>query len=332
MTKSDEPTNMTSPPLLIREANDIADGFTDLDKEAYAWMMRFVGGRASADDLAALQDWARRSSDHAEAFDRVSRTWRSLEAAGKGLAAQDGAPLRLGRRAFLGGASAASAAGAVFLVAHPPLELWPSWSELNATYRTGVGEQRRVALAGNVSIDLNTRTSMAGGAEPELISGEAFITATTNAAMPFAMRAAGGRIVLTDDGSCNVRSEYSTARVTCMRGKVMVEHRGTMLSLTMGKQVSYSEQGFDAVIEIDPSLVSAWQQGFVIFQSTPVTEVVAEVNRYRAGRIILTNGALGRRLFNARLRIANIDRVVGQIEQAFGARSTALPGGIVLLG
>ena len=63
-----------------------------------------------------------------------------------------------------------------------------------------------------------------------------------------------------------------------------------------------------------------------------LTEAIAEINRYRPGRIILTNAALGARIFNARFRIENIDGVVGQIQQVFGASATSLPGGIVLLG
>lgn len=82
----------------------------------------------------------------------------------------------------------------------------------------------------------------------------------------------------------------------------------------------------------DPAFVTAWQGGIVIFHSTPVAEVIAEVNRYRSGKIILTNDALGRERFSARFRIENIERVIGQIEQIFGARATALPGRIVLLG
>ena len=70
----------------------------------------------------------------------------------------------------------------------------------------------------------------------------------------------------------------------------------------------------------------------LVFRSTPLADAVAEINRYRSGRIFVTNAALGRRLFNARFPIANVDGVVAQIQQVFGASVTTLPGGIVLLG
>jgi transmembrane sensor len=83
---------------------------------------------------------------------------------------------------------------------------------------------------------------------------------------------------------------------------------------------------------IDPAVVTAWKDGVLVFHETRLSEAIAEINRYRPGRIILTNAALGHRLFNARFRIKDVDGVTAQIQQVFGASATALPGGIVLLG
>jgi transmembrane sensor len=244
----------------------------------------------------------------------------------------------IGRRAFLGGALAASAAGiAVLAAVHPPLGLWPSWSELAADYRTQTGEQRRVVLSDNTSIEMNTQTSIdlrSAGAEKgriELITGEAMISAPPKASGALTVLAANGRIVATD-AQFNVRYQGHAVCVTCIAGDVSVELHASIVRLPAGQQVVYSDQEIGPVVAVDATVVTAWQDGIVIFKSTPLSEVVAEVNRYRSGKIILTNEALGRRLFNARLRIADIDRVVSQIEQAFGAKTTTLPGGIVLLG
>lgn len=329
-------------------ADDPHHGFSPLDDEAYEWMARFTGGQASRSDLAALRRWILRSQAHAEAFERVSRTWTSLGPVGETLsalgvisrqfphhmkAAASAGPV-IGRRALLGGALAASAAGAAAVVmARPPLGLWPSWSELAAEYRTTTGEQRKITLADRVSIDMNTRTSIAlrAGAQTEIIAGEALITARAQAEEPFILLAANGRIAAAD-ARFNVRVEDRTAWISCVTGKVEVEQRSSAVSLPAGQQVHLSPAGMGRSVGVDAAAISAWQSGIIIFQSTPIIDVVAEVNRYRPGRIILTSTDLGRRLFNARLRIENIGRVVGQIEQAFGARATMLPGGIVLLG
>jgi transmembrane sensor len=164
-----------------------------------------------------------------------------------------------------------------------------------------------------------------------LITGEAMISASPKTSGALTVLAANGRIVATD-AQFNVRCHEQAVRVTCVAGDVSVELRASIVRLPAGQQVLYSDQEIGPAVAVDAAVVTAWQSGIVIFKSTPLSEVVAEVNRYRLGKIILTNDALGRRVFNARLRIADIDRVVSQIEQAFGAKATTLPGGIVLLG
>jgi transmembrane sensor len=320
----------------------------EAEAEAYEWLMRFADGQAKRADLAALKRWIARSPAHAEAFARMSRTWKFLGPVGEELAAADmiagpapraqdiAANLKvgLGRRAFLGGALAASAAGVAVLVARPPLGLWPSWSELAADYRTAVGEQREINLADRATIDLNTRTSLslhAKGAEAEIISGEAMISTKPATAEPFTVVAAGGRVTATE-ARFNVRIEDRIACVTCVTGNVRIERNESTLSLSSGQQISYSAEEMGRVITVDPAAVSAWRDGIVIFQSTPVSEVVAEINRYRPGKIFLTNKTLGRRVFNARVRIENIGRVVSLIEDVFDAHATVLPGGILFLG
>ncbi len=69
---------------------------------------------------------------------------------------------------MLGGAIAAAAG---YLVIRPPLDMWPSIEELSADYRTGEGEQRKVMLAPDISVELNTQTSPGAAACAERNAG-----------------------------------------------------------------------------------------------------------------------------------------------------------------
>jgi transmembrane sensor len=322
-----------------------------LEDEAYAWAVRFISGDAGPDDIQALKEWSAKSPARAAAFDEASKVWQATGAAVQQLAAAGGCgiPARNGiarvpgrqktvsRRAVLGGALAASAAGIAVLAAHPPLGLWPSWSELTADYRTETGQQRRITLPGDVAIEMNTRTSIAlrsagqNGGRFELIAGEAVISAPPPAAGAITVLAADGRIVAAD-ARFNLRSEGRSVRVTCISGEIRVECGAARMQLPAGRQVIYSDRGLGQPTSVDPATVTAWQDGIVIFQATPIAEVIEEINRYRSGRVILLDAALGRERFSARFRIANIDHVVEQLAQVFGARVRTLPGGIVLLG
>lgn len=323
---------------------------TPLEYQAYGWVVRFISGEAGPNDIEALKEWSARSPAHAAAFDQASRTWKAVGPARPGPSATNISVIRLdaakkasisaepnmARRAFLGGTLAASAAGAAFMVVRPPLELWPSWAELAADYRTAAGEQRQIILADSVSVEMNTRTSIAlrpSQDEPgriELIAGEAMVLMSKTSGA-FTVLAADGRIIATN-ARFNVRYGDGDVCVTCLQGTIQVERQAAVLPLPAGQQVVYSAQGIGVPVAIDSATVMAWKDGIVIFNSTPIADVIAEVNRYRRGRIVLTNAGLGRERLNARFRIENIDRVVSQIEQVFGARATALPGGITLLG
>jgi transmembrane sensor len=318
----------------------------EVDREAQDWAMRFAAGSADRAELEIFKRWSARDPAHAEAFARACRLWDSIEPASAILAAQREAKLpapkrqiglRPGRRAFIGGALAASAAAAAYVVIRPPLGLWPSLTELTADYRTGVGEQRNISLADGPSVGLNTRTSIAlrpaaAGAERiELIAGEAVITAHRDMRRVVDVIAADGHATATD-AIFNMRYEETTVCTTCVTGEIEVERRGRSARLRAGQQIIYSPNGFGMVTSVDLAVVTAWNNGMLVFHATPLSEAIAEINRYRSGRIILTNAALGRRLFNARFRIENIDGVVKQIQQIFDADVMELPGGLVLLG
>ncbi len=317
-----------------------------LELEAYGWVVRFVSGQASVTDIAALKQWSAQSPSHAAAFDNARRTWTALDPERRRKLSENVVPLRpalnpsvatpsrLGRRAFLGGAIAASIAGAAVVVARRPLDLWPSLTELVADYRTETGERRQVRLADNISVDMNTQTSIALRSSPansdrfELISGEALISAPET---PVTVLASEGRVIASN-ARFNIRHIGQSVCVTCLHGSIEVITPGMATALHADRQVVYSAGTLGDLVTVDPAVATAWKDGIVIFDRTPVSDVVAEINRYRQGKVILTNAALGRELFNARFGIQIIDSVVGQIAQVFNVKVRNLPAGIVLLG
>jgi transmembrane sensor len=321
------------------------DGRDVLLHEALDRVARLKAGAPTRADVEALARWREQSPAHEEAFRKAARLFRNAGVAADELAGQarsiDVAPTlhgqrpgRLARRALLGGAIAAAAAG--YLVIRPPLGMWPSLEELSADYRTGKGEQRKVAVSSDVSLELNTQTSVALRAAPdetriELIAGEASVTATRPPARPFVMLAASGRISATQ-GDFNARCLDGRVRVSCLNGTVHVAHGGQTVQLHAAEQVSYSLGGFGAPVAVDPAQVAAWQAGLLIFRDQTLADVVDEVNRYRSGKIIITSAELKLRVVNGTFQISKLGDFVLQVQQLFGAQVRSLPGGVVLLG
>ena len=320
-------------------------GLGAMEREAHAWVRRLTSGDATVEDAEAFKLWRQQSAAHAIAFARASKLWETVGQAGHNLRYDpaslgvllDGEAKRvMTRRLVLGGglATAAAAVGAVTL--RPPLELWPSWSEFAADYRTGTGEQRKVALSDNVSINLDTRTSIAlrpdhgDTSRIELITGQASIATAPQQSRPVTVIASSGQTVASQ-ASFDVRYLGAEVRVTCLGGEVRVEHEGNARTVRERQQIAYDERRMSDIVAIDLAVEAAWQEGLLIFRYTPLPKVVEEVNRYRSGRIFIVNAELNAHLINGRFHIDRIDEVLLQLEQAFGVKAKTLPGGIVLL-
>jgi transmembrane sensor len=316
------------------------DDLSSLQREALAKVRWLVSGEATIADVEDAKQWQAQSAKHAEAFAFASRLWGQLGPAGENVLMRGGERLpapaqrmayRPSRRLVIGGALAACAA---YAVVRPPLHLWPSMTELTADYRTAVGEQRRVALAGGASMELNTRTSISlrnageAGNGIELIDGEALID--TGSASPFTVIAGNGRVSATG-ARFNVRYDGTTACVTCIDGGIDIQRFGGTQRLAAHQQYTYAEREAGVATAADPVTATAWQDGLLIFQRTPLASVVDEVNRYRPGKIVLMNAQLGQRMVNARFRVQNVDEIMTLAQQVFGAKVTSLPGGLVIL-
>ncbi|WP_315728454.1 MULTISPECIES: FecR family protein [unclassified Bradyrhizobium] len=322
--------------------------FDPLLDEALDWVIRLKTGAPLRSDLDALRHWREQSAAHDEAFKTAARLFRQAGVAARELAheqedqratrAPRGAsspqlPSRsVTRRLVLSGSIAAAAA---YMVVHPPFGLWPSISEFSADYRTTKGEHRKVMLTPDIALELSTQTSVALRPAPdqlriELIAGEASVTARLASQKPVELVAAGGR-VSASQADFNARCLDGVVAVTCLDGSVAVAQDGRVVQLRASEQVSYSAAGLQAVIPVDTAQVSAWRTGLLIFRDRPLASVVEEVNRYRSGKIIITNDDLKRRLVNGTFQLDRLDNFVAQVEQLFGARAVSLPAGVVLL-
>jgi transmembrane sensor len=323
------------------EEGESAGELTPLEEEAHAWVRRLASGEVTRRDAQALKSWCDTSTAHAAAFSEASQFWQALGPAARALRDDlavtgdrrpERRPLRIGRRAVLGGALAASAAA--LMIARPPLGLWPAFSELQADYRTGIGEQRRIAVNDDVAVQMNGRTSISIGAGSDLdminlIAGEASF-ATADRLRPFRVVAAAGSASAVN-ARFDMRVLGSTARVTCFADGVRVVHGGDAVTLAPRQRVSYDDHGLGPIVAIDPVAAAAWQDGLMIFDMTPLAEVIDELNRYRSGRIVLLNSDVAQAPVNGRFRIDRPQEALAQIERAFGLRQRLLPGGLALL-
>lgn len=312
-------------------------GLDPLKREALAWILRLKSGEATVADAEALARWRAEHPDRDAAFREAARIWQLLgPAVAAAVRASDLQPARrplLARRAVLCGALAASVAAAAVMV-RPPLDLWPSLSELAADFRTAKGERRRIVLAGEVVIDLNTQTSLSrrgSDRQLDLLAGEALVTCRRSPAGQLELAAAGGSVVA-EDADFAVRCDNGAVTVSCLSGTVEVQHRAGSVKLAAGLQTDYSARSISQPIVSDAEVATGWMSGRLVFKDRPLGQVIDEVNRYRSGRIVVIDSTVARRTVNATFHLDRLDDVIAQIRDAFGVSVTTLPGGLVLIG
>jgi len=295
-----------------------------LQQQAHDWLVLLTSGQATTADADALRAWCALSDDHAYAFAQAKALWHGLGAA----AAKTHGP-RIGRRALLAGAIAASAAAVAVSYSVPG-----GWRAIDADYQTAVGEQRQVQLASGITLQLNTRTRLnqqvlpAGLQNIELLHGEISVQAPADSTVRVQ---SGAGWMAARNARFNVRRLDERTCIACLEGIVQVQVGSQQISVSQGRELVYAGQVVDDNRAFDPAAIDAWTQKRLVFNDTPLAQVIDEVNRYRPGRLVLLNTTLGQRKVQVRLGLDQLAGFAQMIHDAYGATCTELPGGVVVI-
>lgn len=237
----------------------------------------------SASDQRALDRWSRADPRHAAALDRARALWDRFDMVAPAWERmQQDRPDR-GRRAALG------ALAGLGLVALAGSRL--AGPGLFADYRTGAGESRSLALPDGSAVELGARSALSLGATPRAVSldeGEAYFRIRPGP-QPFAVLALGARI----EAPARQATEFALRAVR--RQGLLAASRGTLdltlpghapIRVAAGTETRFSADAAGPASASAPGSVAPWRQGRLIFADTPLAEVVAELGRYRPGRVM----------------------------------------------
>ncbi len=289
--------------------------YSDPRDAAAAWFARARSGRMNGADRQAFDTWLEADPAHRKEYALLERVWESTGQAGhERLRALAGVPPAVpasrGRRAALGwalaGAGALAAGGlAVGL-------RWQGPASFEQALATAHGQRRTVALPDRTSIDLNTDSRAvvryyADRREVDLEAGEASFSVSADASRPFVVRAGLAAVRVTGT-RFNVRRREDATEVAVSSGSVEVRAGGWAFwrheTLGPGQGLLATRDGLTPAAAVDVAAATAWREGRIVFNNTPLPQAVAELNRY-APFVIRLDGA---RL--ARVRVAgtlNVD-------------------------
>lgn len=176
--------------------------------------------------------------------------------------------------------------------------LWtidPAWRSEDV--RTAAGQRDSLQLADGSRIILNSATHLRieqrlRSRQIELLVGEATFT-VVHAAKPFIVRSQGTKVL--DIGTVfNVRSDSRGVAVAVIEGAVQVSTAQSPAQRLHGdQQVLVSGDRLGRITSGDSTRATAWQQGKLRFDGTPLRDVIADIQRYRQAPISLRDTGIG---------------------------------------
>ncbi len=322
---------------------------TEMEAAALAWFTRCQSGLTEEQETA-FRDWLAADPRHAALFNELDSTWELLGRAGEpapASAADVPSPSLPKRRAGLLRFGLPVAAAAALALAYVG---WWRPAHYSGETVTAIGALRTLSLPDGSVVTLNTDSVVAAAFTPaerriRLERGEAHFTVAKNPDRPFIVEA-GGVSVRAVGTAFNVRLDSKAVEVLVTEGKVRVDDTASGRSLlaapagvdpavlpTLGHPILGAGQ--KVVVTPEAERVSAgiaatavsvdeiqrtlsWQERRLDFDLAPLSEIVAEFNRYSRHKLVIGDPVLAEKRFGGSFRPDDQAGFVRMLQENFG--------------
>ncbi|AMS17114.1 peptide ABC transporter substrate-binding protein [Pseudomonas chlororaphis] len=287
----------------MTQTRECACGQATVRDEAALWFVRLQEPAIDAEERQRFDAWLAQHEAHRDEFQLLHTLWAATDLVPKArlqaLCATPSPSIR--RRPLLRYAVAASVLAVavglgLFSGLNPP-------ALYSAEFATAPGERRHVALPDGSQVDLNSRSRLwvryeKGLRSVELSEGEAMFSVEHDSSRPFVVAAGPGKVTVTGT-RFDVRRDASQTRVAVEQGTVRVQGRDAadsdFVNLTAGLGTAVDARGqVAAAYAVDPQALTAWRSGKLVFNNASLSEVAAEVSRYRDQPLRVGSEAVGR--------------------------------------
>lgn len=290
--------------------DNLLDRLAPASAAATRWFISLQDGEDVEHRRREFELWRQADPAHAAAYARIEALWQAS-------GAMSGLTIDQDRRRLLGGGVATLAA---VLAGYGVMRTHPL-----ATYRTGTGERRTVALPDGSVAELASKTVLDvsygdGRRRLRLLEGEAWFQVAPDKARPFVVEVAGGTVTA-------LGTAFSTsligdrAQVTVTEHAVEVARRGQTRRVQAGQGVSFGPAGMSAVDPSEPNALS-WRTGVLVFEARPLGEVVRVLDRWRNGRTVILDEALAKRPVTLMVPLDAAGSAVTDLGRTVSARVT----------
>ncbi|RBJ85597.1 FecR family protein [Pseudomonas sp. MWU12-2534b] len=306
----------------------VADAMTDhrenLEDAAIDWLVLLHSGHATPAQRMAFQQWRQRSQAHAAAAAEAQQLWGELGHTETARAHQALPAVGRRPRRFW------PALAASLLLAVGCGIGWQQWPALSSDYHTGVGQQQRITLADGSRVTLNSGSALSVAYSTHerrvvLRAGEALFEPLADPQRPFVVQAQAQQLQ-SAASAFSVRRDNDQLTVVVREGQVQFSGDHAPVLLQADQRLQYQPgQPLLAQQSVDAASLTAWQRGKLIFNGRPLGEVIAELERYQHGRILISDGQLAALAISGVFDLHDPQGSLKALQQRYPLQVTYLP-------
>jgi transmembrane sensor len=313
-----------------------AAGMREIEEKASHFVIARRDGAGWNDEhQGALDTWLDQSSLHRVAYLRLDTAWSRADRV-RALRPSPPQPGENRWRKF----SVRAAAGLVLLagVGFGIKQLAPA--PTISIYETPVGGRETLRLADGSEIELNTNTKLRTAVTREhrmvwLDKGEAYFRIAHDPAHPFVVKA-GERSVTVLGTRFTVRRDPHALEVSLIEGRIRFDAKDEPahmpIDLAPGDTITATPSAVTLAHisrnALDTSL--SWRRGVLVFDRTPLSEAVRELNRYNTEKVVIADAQTAQTTIGGTFDATNVAGFVRVAHAVLGLRVQYRPGEIVI--
>ena len=288
-----------------------------LAQTASEWFARVSDASVTRADLDAWQHWRRAHPEHErawQAIEQVLQRFSSLDSGAAGQALRT--PPANRRKALRSLLTVGFVVSSGWLGArHLP---WQAWT---AEQQTAQGERREMRLEDGTQLVLNTATAIqvrysASLRQVQLVRGELFVTTAPDAQARRFVLATSLADLVPLGTRFSVRVERDWMRLSVHEGAVRIEQQAH--TVHAGETVELGPHGMSDT-RANAAGADAWTRGVLVADNMRLADFVAELGRYRAGRLVCDPAVAELRLSGS-FPLQRVDDALAAVAQTLPVR------------
>lgn len=293
-------------------------------EQAVTWFVALQSEDCNQQQHDKFQRWLNKHPSHAEAYAEAEQLWQNLNPIkSKVIPELDAA--RSGRSRAV--RISKSSGLALLLATALGMGWWLDYRVVPEIHSTGIGQRQSITLADGSSIDMNAASRLSSRVswcrrQIVLLEGEAVFTVVHEPLRGFTVQT--DKLQIRDIGTrFTVRNQAKTVRVSVLEGEVELKQNHAWIgqSLKAGESRRLDQRGHLQPIEkIQTDQEAAWVDGKLIFDHTPLSEVVAEMERHHPIHFKFADATLAAQTLSGSFNIADLQPFLRAVEATLPVR------------